>query len=334
MKQTSFKYSQLYLVVLLGSCIVALLWFAVWRFHDARDLWLMRGYTPPTAIEAIAQNTTMTTYGRRLFYVNHPQILSGAAFTKQCTIHAEKSIVLGCYKSGDNGIAIYNVNDTRLQGVKEVTAAHEVLHAGYDRLSNTERKRIDTLLQAYAKSSLRDDRINDILTLYRSAEPGQLANEMHSIFATELGTLNPELEAYYRRYFTNRQKVVALADAYQAEFTSRRQRVADFDTDLQQQKIVISSQQDTLAQMRTDIEQLGAQMEAQKAQGDIRTYNANVDTYNQQVQRYSELLQMLRQKITAYNTTVEARNTLAFEERSLMQALSPKTLPAVPSTTP
>ena len=35
---------------------------------------------------------------------------------------------------------IYNVNDERLNGLKEVTAAHEMLHAAYERLPESDKK--------------------------------------------------------------------------------------------------------------------------------------------------------------------------------------------------
>ena len=38
-----------------------------------------------------------------------------------------KTAVLGCYANRE--ISIFNVTDQRLDGIREVTAAHEMLHA-------------------------------------------------------------------------------------------------------------------------------------------------------------------------------------------------------------
>ena len=78
----------------------------------------------------------MTDKGRNLFYVYDPQLLDKDGFNTQCTIE-EQSIVLGCYDG--SGIYLYDISDVRLEGVEEVTSAHEMLHAAYGRLSAKEK---------------------------------------------------------------------------------------------------------------------------------------------------------------------------------------------------
>ena len=102
--------------------------------------WLaLRGYTPSQRVSEIADRTTMTDKARRVFYVYDPQIEGSDVFNQHCTIR-EVSIVLGCYDG--TRIYVYDVADERLKGVQEVTAAHEMLHAEYDRLSTGERSRL------------------------------------------------------------------------------------------------------------------------------------------------------------------------------------------------
>src|SRR5690606_3442881 len=108
-------------------------------------------------------------------------------------------IVLGCFVEGQ-GIYLYNVSDERLDGVKEVTAAHEVLHAGYSRLSSRDKARINHLLdQAFQANN--DERIKETVETYRKRDPSIVSNELHSILATEARELPSELEEHYRRYF-------------------------------------------------------------------------------------------------------------------------------------
>jgi hypothetical protein len=188
------------------------------------DWWQLRSYTPPQEIAAIAQSDAMTEKAKRIFYVARPVVEDSAAFNQHCGNTAaakssEKTIVLGCY-DGRN-IYVFNVTDQRLQGVKQVTAAHEMLHAAYERLTGKERDRVNAMLNQQFKD-MNDQRITDVLAEYKKSEPTELLNEMHSIFGTELDKLNPDLEAYYRQYFNDRSKVVGFAQKYESVFTQSK----------------------------------------------------------------------------------------------------------------
>ena len=292
------------------------------------DTWKLRGYTPPAEIVDVAARSSMTEKARHLWYVNKPQILRGEGFTKSCPIATEKTVVLGCYRGGDNGIFVYGVTDSRLQGVVEVTAAHEMLHAAYDRLSNSERSRVDRLTNDFYRSSLNDDRVKATIELYRASDREALSNEMHSIFATEVNELPAGLEKYYAQYFTNRADVVALTSRYQSEFASRRQKVADYDAQLRSIKATIESSQVTLAKLQEELLAEEKTLDRLRA-SDVAAYNLSIGEYNQVVNRYNVLLEDTRIQIDRYNETVETRNELALEERELAEALVAKPLPGV-----
>lgn len=292
------------------------------------DWWKLRNYTPSAEISALASSNTMTSYARHLLYVNKPVITTGANFAKICPQGAEKTVVLGCYKGVDKGIWLYKVTDSRLAGVVEVTAAHEMLHAAYDRLPTKERQRIDSLLEAYYQTSLTDQRIKDTIEAYKKSEPTELSNEMHSIFATEVSELPSALETYYLQYFTNRSKVVAFTERYQSEFTNRQNRVAAYDAQLVELKKTIETGQASLEAQRQTLDTQQEQMESLKSQGDIPAYNSRVTSYNRAVASYNALREQVREQINTYNDTVEKRNAIALEERELTKALSASGLPA------
>ncbi|QQS18431.1 hypothetical protein IPL68_07670 [Candidatus Saccharibacteria bacterium] len=291
------------------------------------DWWKLRGYFPSSAVAAIARSTQMNDHGTHLFYVNKPQLLESSTFSKECPIAAEKTIILGCYKGGDRGIYLYDVTDIRLQGVEEVTAAHEMLHAAYARLSAAEKKQLDTSLEAFYQKSLNDERVRETIALYRQTEPTEIANEMHSIFATEVMDLPAELEAHYKQYFTNRKAVVTMALRYQAEFTLRRDQVAAFDADLNTLKSTIDTNQSRLLAQRSELDAQQRELDVLR-RTNVGTYNATVASFNQLVRAYNALLSETQGLIAEYNDTVEKRNALALEERQLTQALSAEGLPS------
>lgn len=188
----------------------------------------LRNYTPSIAVTNLATANSMNDKARHLFYVNHPQLVGDSnTFRADCTV-TEQTIVLGCYHPKQQGIFVYNVSDARLAGIQEVTAAHEMLHAAYDRLSSKDKESVDKMLQDFYDNDLKDQRVLDTIAAYKKSEPNDVVNEMHSVFGTEVANLPVPLEMYYKRYFDDRSKVISYSQKYEGEFTSRTARAASF----------------------------------------------------------------------------------------------------------
>lgn len=102
--------------------------FLIWNKQQAiADWWRLRGYTPPANVVSLANADTMTAEAKHILYVNHPQLIANSStFRQECTQN-EQTIVLGCYHSDQNGIYVFVVKDKRLNGVQQVTIAHEEL---------------------------------------------------------------------------------------------------------------------------------------------------------------------------------------------------------------
>ena len=290
------------------------------------DWFKLRGYIPPATVAALATDDTMTSEARHLFYVNHPDVTTGVGFTAHCPSGGEKTVVLGCYIGNDHGIYLYNITDSRLNGVEQVTAAHETLHAAYERMSAAERTTINAELLDYYNHDLTDQRIKDTIAEYKKSEPKDVVNEMHSIFGTEVANLPAPLETYYRRYFTDRSKLTTYVATYQAEFTSRSAAIARYDAQLKGLKQQIDTNQAALAQQKTALDAQSQRLSAQRKSNDIAGYNAGVSSYNAAVNSYNNLLETTKGLIAQYNDTVSSRNAIAIEEQELTRALSADSL--------
>jgi hypothetical protein len=55
-------------------------------------------------------------------------------------------------------------------------------------------------------------------------------------------------------------------------------------------------------------------------------YNESVPGFNQKVREYNALLTLLRADITEYNEIVQARNKIAVEEQSLIDAIDTRAI--------
>lgn len=288
----------------------------------------LRNYQAPAEISQLATDDAMTAEAQHLFYVNHPLLTNGTEFTSNCPAGGEKTVILGCYRGNDTGIYLYRVTDQRLAGVEEVTAAHEMLHAAYRRLSGSEKKRIDTLLTDYYKNGLKDERVMSVMESYKKSEPNDLPNEMHSIFATEVATLPSPLETYYKRYFTDRSAVVRYMAAYQEEFTSRQTQREAYDARLKQLLPLVQEADRSLEQQKNSLDAQRKQLETQRANNDIAAYNSGVAPYNAAVSMYNSTLANRKALVTEYNDIVAKRNALALEEKQLYKAITAEPAPA------
>lgn len=284
------------------------------------DWWRLRNYTPSSDVATLATDDTMTSKAKHLLYINHPVLESKAAFNMHCTDKGEETAVLGCYHGDRQGIYLYAVSDARLNGVRQVTAAHEMLHQAYDRLSTKERQRIDKLLQDYYANGLTDDAVKSKLDAYKKSD-ADLNNEMHSIFGTEVRDLPAALETYYKQYFSNRVKVVEYRESYQGEFTRRKDLVAQYDAQLAGLKDRINANKATLVTTLSDLKAKEKDIDKDVAAQDQPQYSADLNAYNNMVRAYNGLLNTTRSLIEQYNGIVTQRNDIEVQERQLQQAL-------------
>lgn len=220
-------------------------------FHDAYVAWAQ---PIPDDVAAIAEATGMSAEGELVYRASTPAVEAESSFSQHCSV--EGGAVLGCYADGN--VYVYEVTDSRLAGTVEVTAAHEMLHAAYERLSPEERERVDALVKEAIATIPEDDPVYEDLALYPAS---QLADEWHSRLGTEFADLPPALEEHFAVYFDDRAKVVEL----------NVQATAAFD-ELQAQIDALVAEIDALDPV------LDARIAAYEAS--VAAYNADVDAFN------------------------------------------------------
>jgi hypothetical protein len=301
----------------------------VWIQRDnIGDWWRLRDYQPPEDIVLLVEDTTMTDYAERMFYINHPSLESKKDFNTHCADHGEETSVLGCYHGNRQGIYLYAVDDARLEGVRQVTAAHEMLHQAYDRLSGDDRKRIVRLLEDYYQGQRLPEDIRAKIDSYKKQKDTDLINEMHSIFGSEVRELPADLEEYYKRYFNDRLKVVALSEAYRGEFTRRKELVAQYDAQLSNLKSQIEANKKGLDNKSAYLKAKEKEIDSDIASRDQAAYAADVNAYNAMVDAYNAQLAATRKLIEEHNRIVVERNAIAVQEQELQAALDSRLTPS------
>lgn len=304
---------------------------ALWLFFHrqyAIDQIVVWQYHPTSEVASIASRAQLSSHGKFIFYAAQPSVEDATSFNKDCTSVEQSTAILGCY--AHEQIYVYNVTDSRLDGIKETTAAHEMLHAAYERLSAGERQHVNGLLEAeYAK--LKDDKdFSARMAIYARTEPGERDNELHSIIGTEVHTISPALETYYAQYFTNRQALVDLHDDYSALFTqlsAKKDALAKQLTALQAQ---ISTETDqynnAVARLNADIEAFNnkAASNGFKSQGEFDTERAallnRINALDDQRAAVNNDIATYQDLYTQYQAVVGQSETL---NRSIDSKLAP-----------
>jgi hypothetical protein len=279
-------------------------------------------YTPTADVVRIADRTSMSSRGEFLFYASHPSIEESQIFNEKCAKVETSAAILGCY-NGRN-IYVYNVTNPKLDGIREVTSAHEMLHAAYMRLSDEERSAVDTLVEAeYTKLSSNDE-FAERMAFYARTEPGERDNELHSIIGTEVATISPELERHYARYFDDRSKVVALHTQYASVFASLQSRSNELSEQLTVLADTIEQNSDAynvrVAQLNKDI----ASFNARANSGEFNTqaqFDAERAKLNARVVDLEQLRSTINSDRIAYNELREELLSIASESDALNRSI-------------
>lgn len=186
--------------------------------QNIADYVVVQQFAPSQQLEAVLDKTYLSETGKFYVYASQTKIVDKAEFNHYCgSLQNEKSIVLGCYSPVTKQIAVYDVTDERLSGVREATTAHEMLHAVWDRLSVGEQRHLNGLLNAEA-TKVNDQRLRGLFEQYRQSDPSSMPTELHSIIGTEVAEVSPELEAHYDKYFSDRKALVAETKRYESVF--------------------------------------------------------------------------------------------------------------------
>ncbi len=269
------------------------------------DQFIAWRYPAPAEVVQLAERSSLNDTGKLYLFASRAEVNDKASFNQACgSLQNEKTVVMGCYTGRFGKIHVYDISDQRLDGIKETTTAHEMLHAAFDRLSETEKKRIGNLLLV-EKSKVTDERLKKVIAHYEEYEPTQIVNELHSIFGTEVRELAPELERYYQRYFNDRLVVVALKEKYEKVFSD----LADRQTALvNEMNALANSINERYKSYQVELGDLNADIRSFSAWA--RSGTATRSEYDSQRAILEERISRVEVKRQAINADVERYNTM------------------------
>lgn len=282
------------------------------------DWWFLQSYRPDPQISALADRAYLSDDGRRHFYVSNPEINDKKEFNSNCPV-LEKALVLGCYSGRQ--IYVLEIGRSELEGVMEVTAAHEMLHAAYDRLGTKEREDINgQLLKAY--ESIDNPKLRELIESYEASGGEELAyNELHSILPTQVKDLPENLEDYFRQYFNDRQKLVGLYAEYESVFLDINRRIDSKKSRIEALRSRIDTQENFIGQLKQQINDINSRMQALRRSNDTEGYNRLVPRQNALVEEYNTAIHYHRDIIEQHNKLVNEVNDLVILQNDLVNSM-------------
>ena len=227
-KITSRVLTCLLLLVLLAGGTAAYL-----HRQQINDHFAAQRFEPSAQIVSLTDDLQLTEAGHRIFWASAPTLDASQNFNQQCANvdHSEDGHILGCFTGGR--IHLFEIKDERLNGIVEVTAAHELLHATFSRLGDGDRDVLVRKLNAlYDELAPEDPELEERMSVYSGLSKTAFANELHSVLGTEQRELPDWLEQHYAEWFTDRGVILDYFDSYHTVFTQLKQRATELETEM------------------------------------------------------------------------------------------------------
>lgn len=296
------------------SALIASAGWAVANPRAVTDAVTVWQYDPTPAISGYATRAAMSERGRFLFYASLPEVVPGDAFDAVCSRDEPDVGVLGCYTLADGRIYLYDITNAELDAFEVVVAAHEMLHAAWDRLSPEEQSALAAPLEeAFAGVGPESELVTRIAS-YEEFDPTSRIPELYAIVGTELAEVPAELDEHYAQFFDDRSVVVELWQEVEAIFTALEAELDRRGAEL-----------DLLA-AEIDAEQAAAEQTATALEADIAAFNERASrpggytsqsAFERDRQSLLDRQTALTASIDATNAKVDAYNALVEEFTAL-----------------
>lgn len=247
------SFLQKYYGIFVGIFVASLFW--MFCGSAVEDFWLGLTYEPTSEETSLREELELTNHGERILKATKLQLEDSTDFNQHCLNDNREVSLLGCYTDGS--IYVYKITDDQLAAANKVTAAHELLHAAWERMNFWERTWVEELLdQVYDDNQAWFD---EELTYYDEEDR---LEEIYTRAGTKLADLPEELERHYAKYFKNRAKIVQFYQDYEAPF------------------LALQLEMEELAEQ---IERIGTEIEAER-----ETYYGEVEKLNREIMSFND----------------------------------------------
>lgn len=301
-----------------GLIVLALVFSGLFIFYNQsklQDFLNARIFEPQPEIVEIEKNLNLTAQATTIFRATHPTVEDRAEFNNYCaqSEHTDEGTVLGCYVS--DSIHMFDIEDERLEGIMEVTAAHELLHAIYSRQTVKQKDALqEQLLGLYEEVISENSSFEKRMSVYSHLSEERFANELHSIFGTELEILPGWIEEHYSKWFENRLAIVEFFEGYSDYFDELREQ----GEKLVEKLALLSEQIDYEVQVYTDsVQTFNREFENFLRRNDSYAFQDNPDEFYSLKDSFDSRRYGLNEEKVLIDQMIEEYNELQLDLESL-----------------
>ena len=274
-------------------------------------------YTLTGDLSSIATSLNLTSRAQLILRATHPSLQEKENFNQNCNSHSQEIYVLGCYREDQDRLYVYNVDSSEIPGVREVTTAHEMLHAAYHRLLFWEKNDLNDQLQSAYQQLPADSDLRVSMQNYR---PDEFYDELHSRLGTEVKNLPAPLERYYQRYFMDRQAIVKFNEQYHNVFTELKRETDRLKTSIETKKQAIETQTKQYQEQKQQLNEVISDFNSRAARGDLSNQSdfntkrqaivSRIDKLNLEYDQLKKGIEELNSEIAKYNQSIYHNNEL------------------------
>ena len=253
-------------------------------------------------------------------------------FNGSCQQQAEtNNPILGCYSA--QRIFVFDVTNQKLNGIEETTAAHEVLHAAYERLKASERAELDIELRRVYELN-KTPELEERMAYYQKTEPGEENNELHSILGSEIANVGEVLEQHFGRYFTNRANLLNYYNSYSSVFKSVSTQLKTLEQSINQSSNSVNARVESYNRSAQQLQVDADEFEAANQRGDFASASefnrARAQLVIKQNQLESER-ESINSEIARINQLRDQYNALVADYNDLNTSINSSLVPAAPA---
>lgn len=304
-------------------------WGATWVIENEqhlKDQLIALQFDPSPDIERYVVEAGLSELGALYLKTSLPEVVPAYEFERYCSKSEPGIGVLGCYTLRDQRIYLYDVTDPRLVSMEPVVAAHEMLHAAWDRLDTSEQERLGVLLEQGFAALPADHELRTRIENYEDSDPRSRIPELYAILGTEIYPLPTELEDHYSLFFSDRSKSVALADAFYSVFDTlveeRDALVLNLESRVAEIEGLKFTYEEAAASLRADILAFNDRAATPGGFPSKSEFDSTRNALVERQDRLEGLRVTLQEKIGEYNALLDDLTTLNDELTELNEGIN------------
>ena len=313
-KRKYWKWAVLLVLAIIAAIIVL---NRAWIYDWFRGV----TYRPTAEMVNIRDKLNLTGRGDFLFNATQPELNKADDFNANCRQDEGEVAVLGCYTAGN--IYIYDIADAKLDGIRELTAAHELLHAVWARMSNAEKEDLKPILQQVYQNNL--SVLKDDVETYADDER---VEEIFVRAGTEIKKLPDVLEKYYAEIFNNQDAVVDFYEKYIAVFREIKMQMEELASEIEVLRdsinVKMAEYENKVSQLEADIARFNSCAETAGCFVTEAEFNVQRNALVARENELNLLNDEINNMIDDYNLKVDEYNADALESRKLQNMINSK----------